>query len=48
VPESALSLLLNDMLQCQYFLISLKTIIYNNSVCLCLQTPTVYRKLNII
>jgi len=36
---TALSLLPNSMLQCWYFVITLITIIHNNVICLCSQTP---------
>jgi len=38
----ALSLLLNGMLQCRYFVTAIKTIIYNNIICFCLQTVAMY------
>ena len=39
---TALSLLLNGMLQCRYFVTALKTIIHNNIICFCLQTLDMY------
>ena len=44
----AFSSLLHGVLHYQYIVTALKIIIYNNIICLCLQTSTMYLKLNVI